>query len=322
MKKLHFSLLPAAIAGLITLAASGTAPADNIYVSSNGDSSVEKIVDGSVTQFITDSPDIYGGTGLALDSAGNLYVANNGFPGEGFVSEFNDQGVFQKDVATGLSNPRGIVFDTSGDLFIADQSGGSIMEVTSGGTQQTLVGNLGYGMNGITIDSAGNLYVANGANNTVDKITLSGSTPQVTDLISTGLLDPQGITYITSGKYSGDLAIVDTDSDAVDIFNTAGDPVATPFIADPNPNDGPDYLTVDSQGDFFVTDNADQMVTEYGPDGAVLSVYKNDAGGNQAFSGPCGITAQLVVPEPSTYALLLAGAGALFFLARRKRATA
>ncbi len=71
------------------------------------------------------------------------------------------------------TNPEGLVFDTSGNLFVA--GGGNVTKITPGGTV-SLVATLpssagGYGM---TIDSNNNLYVADSFLGQISKITPGG----------------------------------------------------------------------------------------------------------------------------------------------------
>ncbi len=80
-------------------------------------------------------------TGLALDQAGNLYVADgfnhrvrviapngiiNTFAGNGRSTTAGDGGLAQN---AGFSIPRGLLFDAQGDLFISDVAGNRIREV-------------------------------------------------------------------------------------------------------------------------------------------------------------------------------------------------
>jgi hypothetical protein len=68
-------------------------------------------------------------TGLAIDAAGNIFVANFG---DNSIQEFNASGVFIKQLASdsNLNNPFGLAFDTTvgdpffGDLLVANFAGG------------------------------------------------------------------------------------------------------------------------------------------------------------------------------------------------------
>ena len=67
-----------------------------------------------------------------------------------------------------------MAFDSSGNLYVADNTGGAISKITPSGTVTTLAtvtGNPG----GLAIDSSGNIYVSNGASTNISKITPSGT---------------------------------------------------------------------------------------------------------------------------------------------------
>lgn len=84
-----------------------------------------------------------GGSGLAVDAAGNFYAASFG---GGQINEYFAGGGYTP-YATGLSNPEGIAFDSQGNLFEVDNSTGKIYEITPAG--RTLVASgLGTGLAG------------------------------------------------------------------------------------------------------------------------------------------------------------------------------
>ena len=125
-------------------------------------------------------------TGIAVDSSGNLYIADQrnerirkvtggtittvagngsaGFSGDGGLAP-NAQ----------LYYPEGIAVDGSGNLYIADSDNQRIRKVNAAGTISTIAGNGNVGFNcnngtatslalnhpsGVAVDSSGNLYVA------------------------------------------------------------------------------------------------------------------------------------------------------------------
>ncbi|HMW02504.1 MAG TPA: NHL repeat-containing protein, partial [Acidobacteriota bacterium] len=120
--------------------------------------------------------------GLAVDSEGNLYVADtgngrvlrfdDGVPGFGFVLASNGAGSGQ------VGAPHGLAIDASFTLFIADQLNSKILKLANANTialsnKATLVASLGVGLNkvknpqGVAVDDSGNLFIADTGNNRV-----------------------------------------------------------------------------------------------------------------------------------------------------------
>jgi len=56
-------------------------------------------------------------TGLALDSAGNLYVANYG---NSTITKFTPSGAGSVFASTGLNGPESLAFDSAGNLYVAN----------------------------------------------------------------------------------------------------------------------------------------------------------------------------------------------------------
>jgi uncharacterized protein (TIGR03437 family) len=139
--------------------------------------------------------------GIAVDGAGNLYIAelsvsrirkvsSNGVlttvAGNGITSYWGDGGP-ATDAA--LHGPRGVAVDASGNLYIADTGNNVIRKVSPDGIIATLAGTgvaeySGDGgpatsaqLNGpsrVAIDAAGNLYVADTGNNAVRQNQVTG----------------------------------------------------------------------------------------------------------------------------------------------------
>ena len=176
----------------------------NLYVANSGNNNVSKITpEGVVTTFAQgfDVPQ-----GLAFDSNGNLYVSNehNGTITEvtptgksipfasgllgpialafnagnlyvaclfsGTVNEVSSSGVVNPTpFAQGLDEPDGLAFDPSGNLYVANSSGGDVIKVTPAGVETTFVSGF-HTAAGLAFDAGGNLYVSDAAEGTVTKV--------------------------------------------------------------------------------------------------------------------------------------------------------
>jgi uncharacterized protein (TIGR03437 family) len=265
--------------------------------------------------------------GLALDSAGNIYISDQKncairkvTVATGIITTvagtgpnscgYAEDGVPAK--STSLFYPNGIALDTAGNLYIADGLSNRVRKVdASSGIISTVAGNgdalyEGDGVQatttgvvspaGVTFDSKGNLYISE--SDRIRKVdtsgiitTLAGATTAVQTYGSSGdggpakaaLLDgPLGLVVDTAG----DIYIADNQNLRVRKINTAGiisefagvfGPVSTP------PGDGgpatsaylgnPLGLLLDSAGDLYIstTEQRVRLVTAPPPPAPAVS---------------------------------------------------
>jgi hypothetical protein len=109
------------------------------------------------------------GAVTANGGAKDLYasVNGNGLDNGGFIYQITPTGM-ESIFASGLSRPRGVAFDQSGNLFVAnetcDNTGtcqGTIVKITPGGVQSTFatLSEQNFQPEGLAFDVAGNLFV-------------------------------------------------------------------------------------------------------------------------------------------------------------------
>ncbi|WP_164976122.1 SMP-30/gluconolactonase/LRE family protein [Oleiharenicola lentus] len=194
----------------------------NVYVADTNSSTVRKISpSGAVTTIggqagSVGSVDGAGSTarfnypsGLAVDSTGNLYIADNrnhtirkgfapgnsgggggGGGGGGSGNDGSGGGIDDSSVGSGhLLQPNGITVDALGNYYVCDTANHCIRRVSSTGIVSVLAGRSGTSgttdgtgeaarfnsPTGIAYDNAGNLYVTDTGNSTIRKVTTSGS---------------------------------------------------------------------------------------------------------------------------------------------------
>ncbi|HXB13589.1 MAG TPA: T9SS type A sorting domain-containing protein [Bacteroidia bacterium] len=235
-------------------------------------------------------------TGVALDSFGNIYIADHAnervrkVNKSGFISTIAGNGVYgysgdggQASVAE-LWSPTNVAIDASGNIFIADAANYRIRKVNTSGIISTIAGNGISGFSGdggpataaefdspydIAIDAAGNIYVADDANNRIRKIDASG-------IISTFAGNGYGSPF--SGGYSGDGGA----ATAAELFY-------------------PDRVAVDAFGNVYIGDADNDRIRKVNTSGIISTIagngYKSPYNGGYSGDGGPATDAELYLPS-------------------------
>lgn len=180
----------------------------NLYVADSADNLIREITSGAVVSTLAGSGSIGTAngaansasfdfpTGVAVDSSGNVYVADyyNNVIREisaGVVSTLAGQMPpapqgFTNGTGTAASfaSPGAVAVDKAGNIYVADTSNNMIRKIASGAVVTTLAGQFTPGFvnatgtaasfnapAGIAVDAAGNVYVGDYGNNAVREIT-------------------------------------------------------------------------------------------------------------------------------------------------------
>ncbi len=129
-----------------------------------------------------------GTTGLAMDSAGNLYKVGGGYD----VLKIPAGGGAASIYATlGGNNLYGLAFDSAGYLYASDLTQTSIYKIPPGGGSYTTIGPLIAGTDGLAFDHNGNLYAAHLFADAISVITPSGTA----SVFATGLSGPRYLAF-------------------------------------------------------------------------------------------------------------------------------
>jgi sugar lactone lactonase YvrE len=185
---------------------------NNVYVADTRNSVIRKITPSGLVSVLAGSLGVFGSAdgsganalfagpqGVAVDSAGNLYVADTGnhtirrLTPDGTTTTLAGLAGYPGNAdGTGSSAhfylPEGVAVDSTGNLYVADSGNHTLRVLTSGGLCSTLAGSAGNpgsadGTNatarfnspsGVAVDSAGNLYVSDANNDTIRQVSPAG----------------------------------------------------------------------------------------------------------------------------------------------------
>ncbi|SPF53066.1 NHL repeat containing protein (modular protein) [Candidatus Sulfopaludibacter sp. SbA4] len=299
---------PATSARLSTPQGVAADAAGNYYIVDTGNHRIRKVTGGIIGTVAGNGIAGYSGDGIpalsaqlnqpsraALDSAGNLYIADtnnhrvrkvaggtistvagNGTPG------FSGDGGQAIDAA--LNYPSGVAVDGAGNLYIADSGNNRVRQV-SGGAISTLAGNGTGGDNGpavnaslsnptdIAVDADGNLYIAETGRRAVRKISGGIITTAVPppDPLTPSVGAPVGLAIDAAGRLYVSDGYVVTSGD----FRAGQAPVCLHGYGCTQLNDGfsgdggpavnaqleqPAGIAVDANGALYIADSGNNRI--------------------------------------------------------------
>ena len=255
---------------------------------------------------------------VALDSAGNTYIADNQnavirkITPDGIITTFAGTGVagYSGDsgpaTAAQLNDPRGVAAAPNGDIYISDTSNNRVRKVDhSTGLISTVAG--ANNARAVAVDAAGNLYVANTGANQVYMVNTSGVE---TTIAGTGVLgfsgdgglataatlnQPRGLAVDSAMNVyvsdSGNNRVRRIDHGTGIITTVAGNGAAG-SVGDGYPATSaelnfPFGLAVDGAGNLFIADELSNRIRVVNAHGTISSVV-GTCGGIPAFAGDGG----------------------------------
>jgi serine/threonine protein kinase, bacterial len=199
--------------------------------------------------------------GVAVDTAGNVYVSSEGMYGRvvELAAGSNTTTVWP---FAGLYQPQGLAVDGAGSVYVADFNN-RVVKLAAGSNNQTVLpfNGLNY-PEGVAVDSAGNVYVADRGNDRV--VELAAGSNNQTVLPFDGLNDPDGVAVDSAG----DVFVTDTDNNRV-LKLAAGSTTQNvlPFTG----VSVPWGIGVDNAGDVFVTEHDNNRVVKLATGSNTLS---------------------------------------------------
>jgi len=274
----------------------------NLYIADQFNNRVRKVsADGTITTVAGNgtgsllgdggqatSASLHNPFGVAVDSSGNLYVADTS---NNAVRKVGTNGVITTVVGNGtfgysgdggpasnatLEQPVAVAVDKAGNLYIADMTNNVIRKVTTDGKIFTIAGNGTFGYSGdggsatstafrrpagVAVDSAGNLYIADSGNHIVRKVTPDGTITTIAGNYSKG------------AGFSGDGGL----ATAAQLNRPIG-------------------LAVDAAGNLFIADYNNSRIRVVTPNGMITTVAGTGYFGYDGDGGPA-TNAQLCFPS-------------------------
>jgi|GEM_PF-1587256 len=235
-------------------------------------------------------------SGIAVDAAGNVYVADTGnhriqkFDAEGdFITTWGSKGsgngqfIFPYDVAV----------DSAGNVYVADTGNSRIQKFDAEGAFIATWGSLGPG-NGqfnypydVAVDSPGNIYVADTHNNRVKKFDAGRAFITTWGLLGRGngqFIFPNGVAVDSEGN----VYVTDTGNSRIQKFD-AGGAFITTWGSEGSGNGQFDYLrgiAVDSAGNVYVADSENSRIQKFDAAGAFITAWGSEGSGNGQFINP------------------------------------
>jgi sugar lactone lactonase YvrE len=235
--------------------------------------------------------------GVAMDSAGNFYIAdtNNNrirkvstsgtitaFAGTGSFGYYGDGGAA---TAAQLNGPYSVVVDSAGNLYIAEPGNNRIRKVSTTGTITTIAGTGYSGFSGdggdaasaqlyypegVAVDAGGNLYIADTYNNRIRKVSGNGT---ISTFAGTG----------TFG-FSGD-GVAAT--------------VANLYI--------PTGVAVDAAGNLYIAEAGNHRIRKVSTAGIITSIAGRGPSAAGTFSGNDGLATSAQLYSPTSVAVDTSG---------------
>jgi len=318
-------------------------PAGNIYVADAGNHRIRKISSaGIVTTLAGSGNQGYAdgsGTaasfnypyGVALDGAGNVYVAeqvNNRIrkiSPAGIVTTLAGSGIDGSANGTGTAAsfyaPSGVAVDRAGNVYVADRNNSLIRKISSTGIVTTFAGSgtrafadgIGTaasfnGPSGVTVDEAGNVYVADGFNNRIRKISPAGVVTTIAGSGTYGFADGTGnsasfdvaVGLVVDG--AGNVYVADRFNNRIRKISSAGVVTTlagsgTRAFANGTGTEAsfakPSGVVVDVSGSIYVADAEDSRIRKISAAGVVTTLAGS---GSHGFADGTGTAASFNYP--------------------------
>jgi len=195
--------------------------------------------------------------GVAVDNAGNVYVADTG---NARVLKLPARSNTQVTLPfTGLFDPDGVAVDSAGNVYVTDYGNNSALKLPAGSTTPVKLPFADLtAPTGVAVDTAGNVYVLDNGHDLVLRLPAGSNTPVELNagfkLDSIDLYQPEGVAVDSAGN------VYVTGYGNAPVWCSSPQ-VKLPFkgFTGPKPPNG---VAVDSAGNVYAVDSLNQRVVE------------------------------------------------------------
>ena len=319
--------------------------AGNLYIADSGNHRIRRVDAGGILTTVAGTGERgYGGDGgpaagawlhyphgVALDAAGNLYIADSE---NHRIRRVDVSGVITTIAGTGesgytgdgvpaagawLHTPKGVALDGAGNLYIADAGNHRVRRVDGTGTIATIagMGERGYGGDGgpaiaaqlaeptgVAVDGSGNLYIADRWNSRIRRMDASGTLTTV----AAGLNGPTGVAVDGSGNVyiaargNGQIRRVDAEGTITIFAGTGG---GRGYGGDGGPAVAarlgwPHGVALDGAGNLYIAEYWNHRIRRVDVSGTITTVAGIGEGSDSGGSGPA---AEAVLNRPQGVAV-------------------
>ncbi len=218
-------------------------------------------------------------SGVAVDSAGNWYIADTA---NNRVRMVTPAGVISTIVGTGnasqLNGPRAVAVDSANNLYIADTGNNTVRKRTPGGTITSIGGQLNNPVS-VATDSQGSVYIADSGNNRIVQVTATGTASTFAKIDA-----PLAVAVDAAGNVVA--------ADATQIWKVASDGTSSSLISGLS---SPGAMAFASDGTLMIADSGANVVRLLSTLGTLTTIAGSGAAGFSGDGSPA-LSAQLNAP--------------------------
>src|SRR5580704_6697474 len=220
-------------------------------------------------------------SGIALDSAGNKYIADtannrirqitpagiiNTIAGAGAAGFAGDNGPAAQ---ANLNSPQSVAIDSNNNLYIADTGNNAIRKITPAGVISTVVTGLSdpeY----VAVDSSGVVYIADTGNDRILKFTLSSGPSILAEVLKPAavMVDGKGNVWISEATRISMIS-------AAGVFSTMADGL-----------NAPRGLSLTSAGELLIAETGTNLIRGWTSAGGLTTIAGTGVAGYAGDSGP------------------------------------